>query len=252
MLNKNTEIISKVSVAFVLMLSAIDIQASECGVIQFISAKSSGVVIQNNQCADKKGVSQGTDFVLNSGARLWLKASSNEGSTSNYQVICQNKSSTDPIKMNVSSKSLPWINPKSLDNCTGWVSNKLACDDAQGNRNQLFCMIAEIKEPNFNGSKKFERTTSVKMRGIEMGAVASQVDVKQVIAAIKPEIEICRSLYEVRKPINVKWLVTPAAKATAIAVQQVGNGQDFSECVKTVISDFAYPEMNNLTVIHTF
>lgn len=249
---KSINISWKVIMILFLMFPGTGIYASECGMMQFLAAKSSGVITQNNQCNDNRKVSLGTEFNMSSKARLWLKSLEDASSDSHFQVICQNQSVTS-VKLSVSSIFVPWINPEGLNNCSGWVNNKLGCDDAQGNHNRFFCVIANIKNPSFEGARKIERTTSVKMRKIDIGS-SKPVDFSTVIAAIEPEIELCRNLYQIRQPINVSWTVTRSGSATDIDAQldSLTNPQ-FSECVTSVISDFAYPgRSDNLAVVHKF
>ena len=235
-------------VLLVVIFPGTELRASECGMMRYLQERSSGVVIRNNQCHENAKISIGTEFELTSGARLWLKSLPQVNSDNYFQLICQNNS-TSLVGLSVSSMFIPWINPKGLNNCSSWVDNKLSCEDLQGNKNQLFCVIASIKKPEFKVASKIERKTSVTMRNLD------GIKVDKIIAAIEPEIELCRALYQDRRPINVSWKINTSAIATNVQIHQArqGNQQPLYECVKTVVSNFAYPKLtSSVTVVHTF
>jgi hypothetical protein len=71
-------------------------------------------------------------------------------------------------------------------------------------------------------------TTSVKMRGITIPTI---VPVDEVIKSIKPEIELCKSLYNVTEKVDMSWTVSLGI----IKDLSVNNeNKDFVACVEGV------------------
>ena len=113
--------------------------------------------------------------------------------------------------------------------------------------------IASIKNPTFVKVKQVERTTSVKMRKVYI-VEEDPAEFKDVIEFIKPEIRLCRELHPSKLPIAVQWSVNAEGKVSNVVVNhpQKGQGQQLSECVRTVVNHFAYPLLvNNSSFSHT-
>lgn len=233
----------KITQLVILSLSFIaqTVSATECGVMQFKADKSRGVQVLKNNCQNNRGVSLGTDFKLLPGARLWLKSGANTDAGRHFEVICQNRSQT-PVSINVSTMFIPWIDPTGLNNCSGWIDNKLICDDLQGNHQRFYCVIAAIAEPDYSTTRTIERTTSVKLRKINPGS-QQPVTMQVVAPALTPEIELCRDLYEMTLPVTVKWFFDTSGHVLEADVdfENFDKQPLFADCVQTVVKTFAYP-----------
>lgn len=175
--------------------------AAECGQAKLVEAGSAGVNITKNLCQDPSRITLGSVLELTSGSRMWLKFDpSATGET--FQLICQNKSA-ETIKIDIAGTTKPWINPQGLKNCEHWKNNKFSCEGSSGEKNSFFCAVASAK-PERAGSAP-EVTTSVKMRRIPLPVI---VPVEDIIKSIKPEIELCKSLYNVSEKVEMSWTIS--------------------------------------------
>lgn len=236
-----------------LFLYCTNLSASDCGVLQFLKNKSHGVSIQKNACEKQTNIAIGTKIDLTPGARIWLKSFAKPDLDHHFQVICQNKSSFH-VKLEVSRMFLPWMNPVNLDRCSSWIDNKLTCEDQNGNANRFFCAIASIKNPQHLIANEIERTTSVKMRTVDFNK-GYPLAMKDLIEIFKPEISLCRYLYQTRQTIDIKWTINDLGKVEDIAVSQIKSGKNslFMECVEAVVKSYKYPVLaKNTNYSHQF
>lgn len=205
-------------------LVASDLMAATCGQAKLVEAGSAGVNITKNPCQDPTRIPLGSVLELSSGSRMWLKFDpSAAGETS--QLICQNKSS-ETVKVNVASATTPWIKPQGLKNCEQWKDNKLSCEGSGGEKNSFFCAIAIAKAER--SSTVPEPTTSVKMRS----PFPVIVPVEDIIKSIKPEIELCKSLYNVSEKVEMSWTVS-VGKIQDLMVNS--ENKDLVDCVEDVV-----------------
>ena len=218
-----------------------NLKASDCGVLQYLKNKSHGVSIQKNACEKETNLAIGTKIDLTPGARIWLKTDEKPDLDHHFQIICQNKSNFH-VKLEVSKMFLPWMNPVNLDRCSPWIDNKLTCKDQNGNANRFFCAIASIKNPQQLIDKEIERTTSVKMRKVKLKN-GYPLKMKDVIEIFKPEISLCRYLYQTRQTVDIKWTIDDQGEVQDIVVSQFKTEKNslFSECVQAVVNSFKYP-----------
>lgn len=201
------------------------VMAAECGQAKLVEAGSSGVSVSQNTCQEQSRVTIGSVLELLPGSRMWLKFDPNLAGES-FQLICQNKSA-GAVNVNIASTATPWIKPQGLKNCEQWKNNKLFCEGSGGEKNSFFCAIASAKPDK--SKNPMEVTTSVKMRGIPMPAV---VPVEDVIKSIKPDIELCKNLYNVSEKAEMSWTVSfGIIKDLSVSSEN----KDFIACVEGVV-----------------
>jgi hypothetical protein len=202
MRNKTNQRIALATLSVGVLLSSLaanNVVAAECGQAKLIEAGSVGVNVTNNPCQSKSRLNLGSTVEMPSGARMWLKFDPVGGE--GFQLICQNKSA-NPVSVNLASTNTPWIKPQGLKNCDKWTANKLSCDSSEGEKNSFFCAIASTKPKHSNAAP--EVTTSIKMRSI----LPPTVPIEDIIKDIKPEIELCKNLYNVSEKLSMSWTVS--------------------------------------------
>lgn len=201
--NLNQKVVLSALYAGLLMAS--HVMAAECGQAKLVEAGSTNVSVSKNTCTDNSQISLGSVLELSSGSRMWLKFNpSARGET--FQLICQNKSS-GAVKVNVTSTTDPWVKPEGIKSCEKWKNNKLSCESNSGEKNSFFCALAKAKVDTSDAASKMAMTTSVKMRGV-LPIPAVTVSADDIIASIKPEIELCKTLYNVTDQVEMSWTVS--------------------------------------------
>lgn len=225
----------------ILGLTGLSAHASECSNIQYSDTKSQGVEVINDQCDRANEVGLGTVFKISGGGRLWIKSTPKPTTDSDFQIVCQSASDA-PLEVTVSSLFLPWIIPNDLKNCSGWVDNKLKCDGINGDSNVLFCAIAAIKRAESADVRDLAMTTSVKMR--TLSAYEEQLHIDRLVAAMEPEIDLCRRVFQVKNKFTVSWIVDAAGKAKDISLSTMNSSDKrLSDCVEAVVQNFSYPQV---------
>jgi hypothetical protein len=233
----------------VFLFTNINVSASECGIFNFQENKSSGVFINENKCSELPYISRGTIVELLPKARLWLKSIPSEKDDSNFQLICQNRSESI-IKLEFSEQQSPWLNLSKMNNCKGWVKDKLSCEGDEEKEEKLgvYCIKALIKKSSGkSGSEPIRRTTSIKLRGFKQSI---RVNKDQVLKLLKPELKLCKKLNQVSQTMEIKWTVMPDNKVNEIQVNQAGKtvNDGLSACAEAVISAFMYPDFSKKEV----
>jgi hypothetical protein len=209
-------------------LFAGDVIAAECGQAKLVEAGSSSVNVTKNTCSEQSRIGLGSVLELSSGSRMWLKFDpSATGET--FQLICQNKAA-DTVKVNVASTTDPWIKPEGVKNCDKWKNNKLSCESNSGESHSFFCAIAKAKVESSDTVPKM--TTSVKMRAVNVFSVPVPVSAEDVIKNIKPEIELCKNLYNVSEKVGMGWTVS-LGKIQDLTIDS--NNSDFVACVEAAV-----------------
>lgn len=218
------------------------VRASECGVMQLEKNRSSGVTMLSNNCTEPPYISIGTIFNLSAKGRLWLKSNSSSFQDSEFQMICQNRTG-NTLQLEFSEIFTPWLSQTKLNNCTGWINNKLSCEGPQGEKNGVFCVLSIFKPFVGDQSAKVERTTSVKMRDINV-LLQSQnkavpIDKNTILESIKAEIQLCKKLNGITANSEASWSVL----GTEVESLEINSKNDpvLSECIETVITTFGYP-----------
>lgn len=238
--------------ALCLLSAAVD--AAGCGVVHYLENKSNGVEVTANPCKTNDGIAVGGAFKLIPGARLWIKSPPGTAGKKNFQAICQNRSA-GPITLSVDRPDMPWIHPKQLSRCSDWSDNKLSCDGMKGEQNALSCVIAAIEPAPYVSTGEIERTTSVTMRGLPIrkspNSAGTEFEIDKLLDAMRPETELCRSLYQAGYLVKIDWMLDTNGhvtdlKATRDAQYRLeGKGdaeQQFSDCVVDVVNNFPYPK----------
>lgn len=252
----NKRLVSLFLTAF-LLLNSFYAGAEECGVIQIQRNRSSGVSINTNGCNENPYISRGSVFDLSAKGRLWIRSNPSAFLDSEFQMICQNRTA-GTLQLHFSDALPPWLSQSKLKNCSGWVDNKLSCEGQNGEKNGVFCVLTFYKSVPGNKTFKIDRTTSVKMRGME-GLQKSYTNSilaakKQTIEAIKPEISLCKKINLMNRDIMINWTVinNEVKDINVASITKQHNG-GWSECFESVISTFSYPNFpEKMTFNNTF
>ena len=233
---------------FICLLLGTNVSASECGVMMLQDNRSNGVTVKKNDCNEVPYISIGTIIDISTKGRLWLKSNQSPMIGSRFQLICQNQSSAT-LQLEFSDMLTPWLSQSKLTGCTGWINNKLSCAGNNGEKNGIYCVLA-IEKPGSGKTKspkQIERTTSIKMRGLNSSKKVENdsinLDRNTIIDAIKSDVMLCKQLYRSRSAINVSWNITPDAQINDINVvlNQGPKKDNLTECVSAVIKTFNYP-----------
>ena len=231
------------------------LHANECGVLHYLSSKSNGVTVIGNTCKTVDDIALGSEFKLMPGARLWFK-SRMDTDAHKTQGICQSRSAK-PISISVDNNKLPWIKAKDLSNCSPWADNKMSCDDSTGTQKTLSCVIA-IVDSDSRPKGLEERTTSVRIRSMptmedDPDQTEPQDDAGfnqgQIISAMQPDIDLCRSINHTDAPIKITWLVETDSRVNTVNFTRAQNDADKSyvDCITAIIKDFPYPQPSQAT-----
>ena len=225
-------------------LAPVTVYAADCSVLEYLVKKSSASQVLVNPCLNEHRIGVGGLFQLLPEGRLWLKSASSGDVSSDYQLICRNRS-VKTSKISVTSAFFPWIQPSGFAQCSGWVENKLACKDSDNGSELLFCAIAITRKPEVR--EEIQRKTSVTMRGLaDQGrldalAEAASGEMDQLADFIKAEIDLCRTVYQNRQAVKVEWNVQASGYVTQPVIKQQVADEEFAECVSDVIKNFNYP-----------
>lgn len=221
-------------------LAAGNAMAAECGQAKLIEAGSASVNVSKNKCQEQSRLSLGAVLELPSGSRMWVKFDPRSGES--FQLICQNKSSAS-VSVNVASATAPGIKPQGLKNCEQWVGNKLSCESSDGEKNSFFCALAGVKQKLSSAAPGVR--TSVKMRAL-LGKV-TMPPAEEVIERIKPDVELCKNLYNISGKLDTSWSVSLGA-VKDLAVHSENN--DLVSCVEGVVKQAGSKQ--DLTVKYSF
>lgn len=237
-------------------LSPLTAAAASCSVVEYLREKSALSDMVVNPCLSENTAGVGTVFQMHPGGRLWLKSLSTNDPSLNYQLICRNKS-RKPTKVSVTSFLLPWIQTSGFVSCNSWVENKMECKNSNGDPDVLFCAFAAMKKPEIN--QDIQRTTSLSMRGVpgedasNASARALSVQADQVTDLMKPEIDLCRNVYQNQQNLRVEWVVKTTGKINQPTIKEPVPDEGFSACVLDVIKNFSYPSLPyDLQLSHQF
>lgn len=234
-----------------LAFGSLDLLAAECGVLKLQKNRSQGANIVKNSCVNTDELSVEAILQIQAGARLWLESESSLQDSGNFQIICQNKSS-EPFRIKVNSAILPWISSDGTAQCNSWVNDRLECNGLDTEKKALFCAIAQIKKPPV--AQTMERKTSITMRGLNKDKPLSdtedaQVDINQWVSYIKPEIDLCRKLFQTLQPITLSWKIKASGEVTGTTIKEPGIDNQLADCAIEVIENFSFPLFNKDTQI---
>ncbi len=254
MLFTSKTIKSALSVSIICGLSTgtFAVQASECGVLKLQKNRSPGTAIVNNSCNESALLAEETLLQLPAESRLWLESIESSSSTENTQIICQNKSSQS-VDIKVNSALSPWISPEGLAQCSQWSNGRLECHASNSDKNNLFCASASIKKPPT--LSKPEQKTSLSMRGLKSSIAKAttpaeqQQILNQWINYLKPEIDLCRKIYQISQPITLSWKIKASGEITETSVKETLTDKQFADCAIEVIQNFEFPTFNKDTQV---
>lgn len=233
-----------------------NVNADDCGVINLLADRSSGVSVNGNSCNPTNNIALGSQIDLIPGARLWFQLP--QGESNKVQAICQNRSSK-PVHLTVNSKESPWIKVSEDTYCSEWKENKLNCDDHAGDQKGLNCVISTTaKQKSPVGMD--ERTTSVLMRSISDPADDSDKtgsdtwNSDQIVAALNPDVNLCKTINSGVTHYKLSWRVETNRQVTLVnSVADNANhtasevDKNYLECVTAVIKSFDYPQPSQAT-----
>lgn len=230
------------------LLISINGKALACGEFQLQSNRSSGVSVKSNECTDPSNISKGTVFDLSAKGRLWLKSNASENTSYEFQMICQNRT-LQTVQLEFSDPLLPWLNVAKLNNCSGWLDNKLICDGNNGEKKGIYCALAFIKQVPRNKLVQIERTSSVKMRDVSQLFAEDKhydsFDKQQLVETLVSELKLCKKLNDISQDISINWIVQMAnVKTFKILTPGVKNDDYFSGCIEGVITTTSYPRFS--------
>lgn len=224
------------------VLLSFNTEASECGVLQLQKNRSSGINIKSNKCSALPDISVGTVFDLAAQGRLWLKSSAAENGEQGFHMICQNRTGQS-IQLEFSKPLSPWLNVEKLKDCNDWTDNKLSCGGDSTKKRGIYCVLAFLKPVLKNNSGKMSRTASVKMRTFDLRTETnSHLGKQQLLEALRPELKLCKQLYEISQDIHVNWIVQMTkVKMFEVASVGVQKNQGLADCIESVVTTVSYP-----------
>ena len=133
----------------------------------------------------------------------------------------------------------------------------MSCDDSTGTQKALSCVIAIIDSDSRPKGLE-ERTTSVRMRTLptmddmdenESSQEGRVFDQEQIVFAMQPDINLCRSINHTDTPIKITWLVETNSQVNTVNFAHTQNNADkpYIDCVTAIIKDFSYPQPTQAT-----
>jgi hypothetical protein len=221
-------------------------QGGECSVLEFLREKSQMADMLVNPCLSEQSAGVGAIFRLHPGGRLWLKTQTVSDTSTNYQLICRNKSAT-ALKVSVTGFALPWIQASGLASCNQWIGNKMECKNADNSQDVMYCAIAATSQPE--KLQGIQRNTSLTMRSVGQEAKSQEAAqtvssaVERFAALIKPEIDLCRHAYQNRESVNIQWVINAAGGVTQPSLKEPVADHEFAACVFDVVKNFQFPAL---------
>ncbi len=225
-----------------ILLFGINSEASECGVFQLQSSRSSGVAVKSNKCTELPSISKGAVFDLAAQGRLWLKSNASTIEQQGFQVICQNRTG-QVIQLEFSDPVSPWLSLEKLKNCQGWANNKLSCGGNNAEKKGINCIFTLIKPTLKNTENLMQRTSSVKMRDPnKRGPTETHFNKAQLLNDLKLELTVCKQVNEFTQDIRVNWVVQMTkVKMLELMTPKMLKNAALSDCIEAVINSVSYP-----------
>lgn len=234
--------------AIALLLIAISVEASDCGILKIQKNRSSGTVVMNNQCNANDELSLQSILKLPGNGRLWLETVSD--TTENHWIICQNRSAL-PINILVQNPSSPWIVPAIEEHCEDWVNQRLGCYEAGTQSEILFCAITQINR--VTDQPVMQRTSSLAIRGLSKYVTRNMDEqhpaIKKWKAALTPEIDLCRKAFRMNDSFALRWFINTAGSLTYTQVPEKVFDRQFIECAADAILHHGFPNLEKDTQI---
>lgn len=203
--------------------------SNPCGVLRLQKLPKPGVDIINNQCINNQ-LALASVLQLQPDASVRLESSSGDSEAPRVQIICQNKSSL-PLKIKVTSASLPWIQPEqNFIVCNDWVNGRMECNKLKSAKKVLICAIP------------------LKMRTGPPGQ-ATNMEIEEVNYELKkkvvPKIEGCRKEFPSDQGLTLSWTIKSNGVVADTAISQDINKDEFVECAVDVIEGSIFPQFDN-------
>jgi len=227
-------------------LLVIQINAEPCHLVDFLEERSSGTSILTSPCQTTSHLGLGSTIKVYPNGRVWLKGSTLSDTHTSIQLICQNNGNT-PVLLDISSPLAPWISPRHLVHCNAWSEQYFSCYDNNMESPVFMCALAFIQQ-NIPGNHSIERTTSVKMRNIEVEKKTEHIE--RIISDIKPEIALCLKLLKLTKN---KWSINAAyhKKIIELVIYQPTINTTLNACLSSIDKSIDYPEPWHLSVTYS-
>ncbi len=245
----NQNYLSMLLVIFALALASDNLQATECGIFKIQKNRSSGTSVINNNCANANELSLQATLEIQGNTRVWLESLSAFQDADNLLIICQNRS-LQSINIQINSPLSPWINLKGAGLCDSWVNQRLECREANTNTGILFCAATQINTASENETT-MQRRSSITLRGLTQNKNNTvslderQPEINKWKISLKPEIDLCRKVFQVNQPITLSWKIKAAGGATDTKIAENGIDDQFAECTTEVIENFGFPSFGN-------
>lgn len=226
--------------------------ADECSMLKLQTSRSTGAKVVKTSCSDANALTLESQLELGPNSRLWLEAKTDDPLFANWQLICQNKSSSS-ITLQISQESSPWIKPLSELNCQPWTQDRLECSNSASGAKALMCAIAHVKKAG--QIQKVEQTTSFTVRGIKPKTKPTSInpssnrEFEQWLANIKPEIDLCKKLYQNSNPVKLSWVVSATGQASETKIEEGQSDMQFGQCAKEVIENIKFPQFEKATQV---
>lgn len=225
-------------------------EAAECPILRLQIERSPGTAVSGSHCANKDELSLGAQIQMQPGARFWLESTASAPGGSQFQLICQNNSSST-LNIQVAQPIMPWLQPQAPANCSTWQTNRLSCSTPGMDNKALLCAISPKKQQA--ATSNIQRTTSVTMRGLgehkdaDAGDDNEPARMNEWLGLIKSEIDLCRVVYETEQPITLSWRVKASGHATDTTVKETLLDNKFAACAVDAINHFAFPPFSKDT-----
>ena len=222
------------------LFASINVMASECGLLELKQNRSSGAMLSANEC-DGQIISKKSVLKLAARGRFWLNPVASKTDVK-FNLLCQNKT-RESLQFDFSDSLLPWLNISKLNNCSGWVDNRLRCEGERGEKNGLVCVFSVIKKSG--KPKQIERTTSVKMRGFNY-ATADTSYKEVMLAEIRRDLKLCKKVNdEFDEKAQIHWMLEPNAPVRLVGITLYKlDDSALADCAKSVVLSYPFTRVS--------
>lgn len=228
----------------VAVLGSAATHAEICGLMEVQENKSTAITVKQNVCPGNRYIARGSTITMLPGSRLWLKSNPSVSREFPFQLICQNMSDRS-MDAKIADLFPPWLVPDKAGLCTGWIDNKLSCQNAARNRSIFFCALSSGSGAE-NQRESTANTLSVKIRSLSETTHAGRDKDRETRQgndkeAVMEEMKLCKTVNNIVKTNHFTWRIEPAGTNYRVDIidSTTQNGAYF-ECVKSVLEYFPY------------
>ncbi|MCK5872190.1 MAG: hypothetical protein KAG26_05145 [Methylococcales bacterium] len=240
----------KIIVLFIVsfgFLVSLTVNAGDCRGLYVKDSKSSGMIVKKNNCSDSPHLSASSIIELAPQGRLWLTSITKNESRAKFQLICQNRSN-QLLQLAFSERISPWLNLSTLKGCSGWVDNKLSCNEKD--QLILYCVLPPIQPKIAAHSATIERTTSVRMRSFNNSNAQTKFDQNKVLDRINLELQLCKQVNQITQTLVIEWIVDSEDKIS-VKWGHTTIDKALSSCVQAVVTTYPYPKFSKTRIFNT-